>query len=169
MKCGITFAVIFLCASIAQAAPPSDESINQMMSVMHLETMVDQMVSQMDAGMKTGMEQGLQQSLHGRELSAGQRAAIDKFKDRLGAMLKEELSTSKLKDIYLQAYRETLTQEEVNSIIAFYSSPTGKAVVEKIPLAMQKAGALTQARIGPMVQKMQVMQEDFVKELAKTN
>jgi hypothetical protein len=152
----------------AQPAPPTDESIKQMLTVMHVEKMLDQMFLQMDAGMKAGMEQGLQQSLHGHELNAAQKAAIEKFKERLTAMMKDELSFVKMQDIYLQAYRETFTQEEVNSITAFYSSPVGKTVVEKIPIAMQKAGALMQARIAPMIQKMQTMQEEFVKELSQT-
>ena len=44
----------------------------------------------------------------------------------------------------------------------------GKTVVEKIPVAMQRAGALMQERIAPMIQKMQTMQEEFVKELSQT-
>ena len=159
----VTSAVAF-----AQAAPPTDESIKQMLTVMHVEKMLDQMFLQMDASMKAEMEQGLQQSLHGHELNAAQKAAIEKFKERLSSTMKDELSFAKMQDIYLQAYRETFTQEEVNSITAFYSSPVGKTVVEKIPIAMQKAGTLMQARIAPMIQKMQTMQEEFVRELSQT-
>jgi hypothetical protein len=154
--------------AFAQAAPPTDASIKQTLTVMHVEKMLDQMFLQMDAAMKSGMEQGLQQSLHGHELNAAQKAAIEKFKERLSAIMKDELSFAKMQDIYLQAYRETFTQEEVNSITAFYSSPVGKTVVEKIPVAMQRAGALMQERIAPMIQKMQTMQEEFVKELSQT-
>ena len=82
-------------------------------------------------------------------------------------MIRDELSYAKMKDIYLQVYRETFTQDEINSIIAFYSSPAGKAMVEKIPITMQKAGALVQARIGPMTQKLQGMMEQFEKDVAK--
>ncbi|HWX15164.1 MAG TPA: DUF2059 domain-containing protein [Chthoniobacterales bacterium] len=154
--------------AVAQSAPPTDESIKQMLTVMHVEKMLDQMFLQMDAAMKSGMEQGLQQSLHGQELNAAQKAAIEKFKEKLSATMKDELSFAKMQDIYLQAYRDTFTQEDVTSITAFYNSPIGKTVVEKIPIAMQKAGTLMQARITPMVQKMQTMQEEFVKELSQT-
>jgi hypothetical protein len=159
----VTSAVAF-----AQSAPPTDESIKQMLTVMHVEKMLDQMFLQMDAAMKSGMEQGLQQSLHGHELNAAQKAAIEKFKEKLSAIMKDELSFAKMQDIYLQAYRETFTEEDVNGVTAFYRSPVGKTVVEKIPIAMQKAGALMQTRITPMVQKMQTMQEEFVKELSQT-
>ena len=124
----ITSAVAF-----AEAAPPTDASIKQTLTVMHVEKMVDQMFLQMDAAMKAGMEQGLQQSLHGHELNAAQKAAIEKFKERLSATMKDDLSFAKMQDIYLQAYRETFTQEEVNSITAFYSSPVGKQLWRRFP------------------------------------
>ena len=40
-------------------------------------------------------------------------------------------------------------------------------MVEKIPFAMQKASTLMQARIGPLAQKMEEMEEVFVRDLAK--
>jgi uncharacterized protein len=166
MKNGISFLLVIFSVALANATQPSDESINKMMAVMHVEKMLDQMVTQINNGMKAGMDQGIQQSLHGQELNAGQRAAVEKFKDQLAAMMREELSMSKLKDVYLQAYRETFTQQEVDSIIAFYSTPGGQAVVEKIPVAMQKAATLTQGRMGPMIQKMQSMQVEFIKDLS---
>ena len=139
----------------ATAAPPSDQSIEQMMRVMQVERMLNQMLTQMEAGMQTGMEQGLQQSLQGKTATDAQKAQIAEFQKKLSGILKDELSFAKMKDVYLQVYRETFTQEEITSIIAFYSSPAGKAMVEKVPVAMQKASTLMQARIGPMTQKLQ--------------
>ena len=163
------FVAVLLCAGFTvRAAPPSDQSINDMMNAIHVEQMLNQMLTQMDAGMKTGMEQGVQQSVKGKELTPSQRQTIDACHQKMSAMMKEELSLAKTKDIYVQVYRETLTQEEVNSIIAFYSSPAGKAMVEKIPVAMQKAGTIMQSRMAPLTQKMQAIQEECMKELSKT-
>ena len=151
----------------ATAAPPSDQSIEEMMRVMQVEKMLNQMLTQMEAGMQTGMEQGLQQSLQGKTATDAQKAQIAEFQKKLSGILKDDLSFAKMKDVYLQVYRETFTQEEITSIIAFYSSPAGKAMVEKVPVAMQKAGTLMQARIGPMTQKLQAMMEQFQKDVAK--
>ncbi len=165
---------LFVCLALlasalaTHAAPPSDQSIEQMLNVMHVQTMLEQMLTQMDSGMQQGMEQGLQQSLKGKEPSAAQKAKIAGFQKKLSGIMKDELSYAKMKDVYLKVYRETFTQEEINSIITFYSSPAGKALVEKVPVAMQKAGALMQERIAPMAQKIQTMTEDFQKEVAAT-
>jgi uncharacterized protein len=150
------------------AAPPTDQSIEQMLRVMQVEKMLDQMVTQMDTGMRKGMEQAIQQSLKGKVPTPAQQAQISDFQTKLSSMVKDELSYAKMKDVYLQVYRETFTQEEINGIIAFYSSPAGQAMVQKTPVAMQKASALMQGRIGPMTQKLHGMMEQLQKDLEKT-
>jgi hypothetical protein len=158
------FGVIFLCSVVAaRAVPPSDESILKMMNVLQLQTTLDQMVAQLDAGMKAG----LKQLMEGTEMTPLQTAQLGQLQTRMSATIRDELAFAKVKDVYLQVYRETFTQDEVNSINAFYSSPAGKAMVEKIPLATKKAGPLLQARMGPIIQKIKAMQLQFVKEQAE--
>jgi len=168
MRYGLTLLFIFVGAVLLQAAPPSDQSLNEMMSLMQLEALLNQALKQMDEGMTKGMEEGLQKSLNGQELNAAQKAKVDEFHKKFSGTIKGELSFAKVKDIYLQAYRDTFTQDEVSAIIAFYKSPAGKAIIEKNPGAMQKANGLMQARISPLTLKLQSMLEDFVKDLANT-
>ena len=164
MKIHLAVLALLVTVLTSHAAPPSDQSIEQMMKVAHIQAMLDQMLTQMDAG----MQQGMQQALKGKDPTPAQRAKMAEFQKKLSAMMKDELSFAKTKDIYVQVYRETFTQEEINGIIAFYSSPAGKAMVEKLPVAMQKAGTLMQARMGPIVEKMQKMMETFQKDLEAT-
>lgn len=160
------FGVIFFCSVVVtQAAPPSDESILKMMNALQLQTTLDQMVAQMDAGIKAG----LKQSMEGKELTPLQTAQLGQLQTRMTAMIKDEISFAKMKDIYLQVYRETFTQDEVNSINAFYSSPAGKAMIEKIPVATKKAAPLLQERMGPIIQKLRALQQDFMKEQGERN
>ncbi len=156
------------CALMTQAATPSESTINELMRAMQLETLLNQALKQMDEGMAKGMEQGLQKSIQGKELNPAQKAAVEKFRTKFEQTVKEELSFSKVKDIYLQSYKETFTQEEVDAITTFYRSPAGKAITEKYPTAMQKANSLMQSRISPLTVKLQSMLEDFVRQLATT-
>ena len=163
----ICLALIYTLAS-TQAAPPSDQSIAKMMETMQVEKMLDQMMTQMESGMRSGMEQGMQQALHGTPPTPAQKAKAEDFQKKLAAILRDELSFAKMKDIYIQVYRETFTQDEIDKIIAFYSSPAGKAMVEKVPVAMQKAGELMRGRMGPLMQKFQGMMGEFQTEIEKT-
>ena len=168
MRYVISFLLIVACTLTAQAAPPSDTSINELMKAMQLETLLNQALKQMDEGMSKGMEQGLEKALKGKELTPAQKAAVTKFRDKFDATIKEELAFTKVKDIYQQSYRETFTQDEVDAITAFYKSPAGKALTEKYPTAMQKSNSLMQARIGPLTNKLQTMMDEFIRQLATT-
>jgi hypothetical protein len=154
------FAVVFFCSVIVvQAASPSDESLLKMMSALKLQTTLDQLVAQLDAGMR----QGLQQWAQGKELTPVQQTEVAQLQSRMSAIIKEELAFAKVKDVYLQGLRENFTQDEVNGINTFYSSPAGKAMIEKLPIATRKAQDLLQVRMGPMVQKIKAMQQEFIK------
>lgn len=169
MKLIICTGSLLLSALLAAlGAEPTDESVNRMMAAMHVEKSLDQIFLQLDAGVKNGLREVLQQTLQGKDLSATQTAMVKEFAGKVSATLKAELSFAKLRDVYLKAYRESLTQEDVNNLTAFYSSPAGASVVDKIPLAMQEAGILMQPRIRPTLEKIQGMEQDFAKELAKT-
>ena len=166
---------LFLCAAVcvtafssSMAVPPTDESVNEMMKAMQLQKLLNQALNEMEQGMAKGMEQGLQKSMQGKELNPAQKTAVEAFRKKFTTTVNEELSFAKVKDIYQQAYRETFTQEEVSAIIAFYKSPAGTAVVEKYPVAMQKANGLMQARISPLTLKLQGMLDDFIRQMAIT-
>ena len=100
MKNYLACLVILFGAVVAvHAAPPSDQSIEQMMNVMHVEKMLDQMMTQMEAGMRTGMEQSMQQSLHGNPPTDAQKAQAAEFQKKFMGIMKDELSYAKMKDI----------------------------------------------------------------------
>ena len=168
MRYVISLFLLVACALVTQAATPSDASVNELMRAMKLETLLNQALQEMDGGMAKGMEQGLQKSIKGQELNAAQKAAVEKFRVKFDQTVKEELSYAKVKDIYVKAYKETFTAEEVDAISAFYKSPAGKAITDKYPTAMQKANALMQSRISPLTVRLQGMLEDFMRELANT-
>lgn len=151
-----------------RAGQPTEESVEKMMTVMHAEKTLDQILIQLDQGIQGGLDEGLQGALKGQEPTAAQKDSIAKFKSKLRTTLKEEISFPRMKEYYIQAYQKNLTQDEVNSLIAFYSSPSGRTVVDKIPLAMQDAGILMQNRIAPTLREIQGMVQDFAKELANT-
>ena len=86
----------------APAAPPSDQSIEQMMSVLHVQNMLAQMLVQMDTGIRIGLHQGLRQSLKGKELNAKQKKQTTQFHDKLTALKQDESSFANIQDTHTQ-------------------------------------------------------------------
>jgi hypothetical protein len=164
MKTNMLIALAVVCTAFAaHAGTPSDQSVSDLLDASRMDKTIDQMMTQMDVGMKNSM----QQSLRGRNLTSEQQAAANKLANDMSGIMKEEISMAKLKPIYLQVYKETFSQEEINGLLAFYRSPIGKTFVEKLPLTMQRAGALMQERMGPVMQKLSTMQNEFMRDLNK--
>jgi hypothetical protein len=68
-------------------------------------------------------------------------------------------------------YIDTFTQEEVDGLLAFYRTPAGRAMIEKMPILLGKMMQQTQARMQRLMpQIMQIAQEsakDAVQDPAK--
>jgi uncharacterized protein len=139
----------------AQAESPSAASLDKLLAVTQAEKLTDSVVQQVNATMRPMMEQALET----KTMTAEQRERANKFMssfvEKMNKIMADELSWDRMKAMNLQIYGEAFTQQEVDDLIVFYESPTGKAFVEKMPLVMQKSMTLMQQRMGPMMARIQ--------------
>jgi hypothetical protein len=145
----------------ASDVKPTDQSIHQLLGVMQAKALVEAIPQQMDAYFTST----LNQILEGKPISAEQQQAIDKMRQKLNDMMKENFNWESMEAIYLEVYRKTFSQSEIDSMINFYSSPAGHAVVVKLPLAMQNAMAVVQQRMQTLIPKIQQMAKDTAEEI----
>lgn len=155
------FALIALFASFAvQAAPASEASIEQLLTVTKAEALLD--------GMKSSIEpmfnQTLEESMRGQPMTDQQKQWAQKFQTRVRALMQEELAWNKLKPQYIQIYRESFEQEDIDGMLAFYASPAGQAMINKMPVVMQKSMQLSQRMMQSMMDKMTGLAEEAAKE-----
>jgi hypothetical protein len=151
--------LFFVCGAILAAdGPPSDESLHRLMEMSQTQRLLDSVAGQVDAGMQAGM----QQALKGETLDADQRAVIDDMRTKIVAMFKEQYNWSKMEPLFIDIYRKSFTQSEVDGMIAFYSSPAGQAVITKMPLVMQNSMQMVQQQMGPMLEKMAAIEKDAI-------
>ena len=78
---------------------------------------MDSVFVQMDGMMKASM----QRVANGKSLSADEQAIMDKQEAKMIAIMKDELNWNKMKDVFVQTYRDTFSQEEIDGLIAFTS------------------------------------------------
>ena len=145
------------------AAPPSDQSINQLLQLTKVDQHMDSVFIQMEGAMKAS----LQQVTKGKPLSAAEQAVLDRQQAKMTGLMKEELSWEKMKDLYVQAYRETFSQEEIDGLIAFYQTPVGQSFVSKQPELTKRTMTIMQQRMAPMMQRIQKMSQENALELQK--
>jgi len=153
--------VLFLSSSMsAYAAAPSAESIETLLRVTKTEALLESVY----VNIEVVMRQALAQSVAGKTLSPEQKRFLDSAPKRFVAVMREELSWASLKPMYIQIYQANFTQEEIDGLVAFYSSPAGQAFVNKMPAVMQQSMQAMQARLKPFSEKMKRAVEQAIAE-----
>lgn len=161
MKHIATLILLFCTSLAAQAAPPTLESIERLMAVSQADKMAEGVRAQIRGSMKLVTDQMLQ----GQPVIPAEQRALDNFSNKVSSMMNEELSVDKLRPIYVVMYRETFTQEEVDGMIAFYQSPIGQSMLNKMPRAMQGINNELNRRMGPVMERMKQAAQDLGREL----
>lgn len=156
----ITFlTLLFIVPS--HAAPPSDESIRTLFSVMKAESMLNGIAETFEAAMR----QGMAQATGGKEPTQEQRKVLDRFAQRMGELMRSELSWAKMEPMQIRIYRESFEQSEIDALIEFYRSPIGQSFLSKMPVVTQKAMAEMQGYMQQVRPKIQSAMQEMAAEL----
>jgi len=128
------------------------------------DALMDQMLGQMSAAIKSSAAEQAA-SLH---LTPEQQVYLDKFNTRVADIIKSSLSMENLKPVIIKVYVDTYTDEELDGIIAFYSSPAGQAFVTKGPQLMQRSVQLMQQQMAGVEPQLEQASKQLTDDLAKT-
>jgi len=150
MRKVIIFLVSIMLASAAHSAPASTNSIETLLTAMKTEKLLDET----SANMNQVIRQALADNLKGQKLTAAQQHVVDTLPTKITQIFHDEFLWSKMLPMYIHIYQESYTQEEVDGMIAFYTTPVGAKVAEKMPLVMQKTVMLLQPRMAPIMEKV---------------
>ncbi len=157
----VGFALVQCCLVLpicsAADTPPTEASIKQMLEVSHARALVDSMMTQMDGLMKNAMAQATQ----GQQLTPDVQKEIDQVESDVRAEMKNVLDWSKLEPMYIRIYQKSFSQQEIDGMIAFYKTPTGQAVLNKMPVVLQNTMLEVQQMLQPMMQRLQQKQREI--------
>jgi hypothetical protein len=159
----LVICAFFLLAApaIANNAPPTEASIQQLLELTNVRQLLDQIKGQMDTIMANAMH-GAQQ---GQTLTPERQAVLDRMKEKMVAAMNESLNWDTLQPLYVRTYQESLTQEELDGMIKFYKSPSGRAYIKKMPLIMQNIMGEMQEILKPLQQRLADIQKQTIQEL----
>ncbi|BBP02333.1 DUF2059 domain-containing protein [Sulfuriferula nivalis] len=157
--------VLLLSATVATAAPADENSIKQLLAITQAQKLVAGMLNQVDAM----MSMSIQQALKGKVPNPGEQQAINNMKDKMVVLIHGDLAWDKVEPMYIRLYKDTFTEEEVAGMLAFYKTPAGQAVIQKMPVLMQKSMFEVQNMLSQDRPKIQKIQQDFLVELKAAN
>ncbi|WP_158601729.1 DUF2059 domain-containing protein [Solilutibacter pythonis] len=154
----LSFALaLALAAAAVFAAPPSQRQVEKLLDTMEAQKIVDQMIPAMLEQVREMADQMLAEE----NASQAERERARRLLAKQEAELRDTLAWAKLEPIYTRVYADTLTDQEVEAMTAFYDSPEGRGVMRKLPEIMRRS----MIEMRPMMQaSMQKMMRDIESE-----
>ena len=157
---------ILLCLALAFSTPvfaeaPTDASLKELFVVSDVKGTMDKTLAQMDVYMKTAM----QESLKGTELTPEMQQRMDANSKKIAQILRDEMGWGKMEPLFLEIYKKSFSQSDVDGMIQFYKTPAGQSVVNKMPLVMQNSMEVMQQRMATIMPKIVQATEETMKEM----
>ena len=158
-------AMLVTCAAAqgAWAAEPmaSDRSIRELLSITQLAKLMDNTMSQVDKMFNGGM----QQALAGRAPTPEQQKIIDAMQQKMLALMHEEMLWEKWEPTFIDIYRQSFTQKELNGMLTFYKSEAGRALIAKMPVVTQHTMEAMPKLMASFIPKVQQLMRDTQAQL----
>lgn len=153
-----------LLASIAPvlATPASDADINRLLAASRAQTMLDAMLPQMEAM----QAQQFAQLTRDQPLMPEQKAQVQRIQQRTSQTLREALSWSQMRPMYVDLYKKSFSKEDVLAMAEFYESPAGQSLLDKTPQLIQNLMMAIQQKMTPLLAELEKDLDAIIQEPA---
>lgn len=154
MKALILVFLLLLAATGLQAAEASEKSLEKLFELSEVRKLSEAAANQVNLMIKSMVTEAIMKKKPTAEQQKEYEKLMPSFSKKLQAIVKEEMSWSKVKAAYIRVYRQNFSQEEVDSLIAFYQSPTGKMFLSKMPMVTQDSMRVTMDLMDPISKRI---------------
>ena len=96
---------------------------------------------------------------------ASKKTVLDTYQAKANTALDQAIGWDKLKPDMIKLYTDNFSEQELKDLVAFYQSPLGKKVLEKMPVVTQKSAQMTQQKLESAVPVVNKLLADMTKEL----
>ena len=97
--------------------------------------------------------------------SQDKQAVLETYQAKANAALDQAIGWNKLKPDMVKLYTTNFSESELKDLVAFYQSPLGKKVLEKMPQLTQQSAQMTQAKLESAVPVVNKLLADMTAEL----
>ncbi|WP_271411095.1 DUF2059 domain-containing protein [Pseudomonas sp. Q1-7] len=112
------------------------------------------------------VQQMFEQRFEQAQAPASKKATLETYQAKANAALDKAVGWDKLKPELVKIYTSAFSESELKELIAFYESPLGKKVLEKMPALTQQSAQLTQSRLEAAVPEVNKLLSEMASELA---
>jgi hypothetical protein len=123
-----------------------EAKIQRLLTVMNADSLIDQMFEQIKAMTASQVPPGA---------TPEQIAKAREIQGKVMDVVKAHISWEKMRPQYVKLYEETFSDDEVNGMLAFYESPSGRAMLAKMPALVGKIMEVAQAQMKDVLPEIQ--------------
>lgn len=157
---------LLLCLVLAVSTPvfaetPTDASLKELLVVSDVQGMMDKTLEQMDGYMKTAMLE----TLKGKEVTPEMQQQMESNSKKIAQIFKVEMGWDKMEPLFLDIYKKSFSQSDVDGMIQFYKTPAGQSVIQKMPLVMQNSMEVMQQRMTAIMPKIIQATEESMQDM----
>lgn len=155
------FALCLLAAPLSAHADDTTKraKIDEVFTLLHLDALMQQMSSLAQQQAKANMQ------TMAPNTDAATKAKADEFMAKMFNLINQELSWKSLEPEMAKIYSDNFTEAQIDDILVFYRSPTGKAMVEKLPQLTQQSMQIAQQRMADLEPKMKALADEMSREM----
>jgi hypothetical protein len=171
--CVLSLAAISGLATAQQPQPKSPDPaktalIEEMISLTHPDRVITQFLQQYKAAFSKGLEEAFRNELSKHHEDASKyQPEIQRFEDQMFSLLADRLKWEKIKPKFVVVYDETFSKQELSDIVAFYKTPSGQSLLQKMPELIAKSSQIGQDQMIGATAEIQRMTAAFTNDLLK--
>lgn len=152
-------------SSIAVAAAPTEQSVDQLLKIMNMEPILQETLKQIRPQLDQQAYITVKSLVKRDQLNPQEQIIANELADKLYAHTQKSMSWEVIKPIYSQIYKDVFSTEEIQAQIDFYSSSAGQSILKKTPLVAQKTMRITNERLKDTLQSTITDFSDVQKKL----
>lgn len=143
----------------ASTRPATLAEADALLQKMRFEEMIGETLEAQQAAMAKNMGRML-----GTGLGEQERADLVEFQRKVMKALFDEMDLPGMRKELAQVYADTFSQSELNAMSDFYSTPAGRAMIDKQPVLQQRMTELMMPRMMRAMPKIQEMARTHAEE-----
>jgi hypothetical protein len=167
-KIAIVLCVLLSLSSAAYSqdtnqAPATREDVVKMLTALHTKETMQTVMAAVAAQAKAATRKSLKQAhpeAKEEDLAEG---------DRLMDQVISDLPMDEMIESMIPIYQKHFTRQDMNSIVAFYDSPTGQKFIREMPAMVQESMQANMAIVERKMQASQKKVEDMVNKMIEKN
>ena len=123
--------------------------------------------SDLTESMNAQMKQMMLQQIRQEKIPIGKKPIVEKYMARLMDLIADTMDWSQLEGEFADLYVANFSENEINDMLAFYKSPTGRKMIETMPAIMKASMAIGQKQAQRLMPKVRQVLDEMQKEIER--